>query len=81
MSLTRCLGIVIGRIATDGSFSIDVFFFDGHYAKAIATKSVPNTARKVSFPETSISNSSMIKSDLYNIGRGHETPRSSLKSP
>ncbi len=32
-------------------------------------------------PETSIPDSSIITSDLYKIGRGHETPRLSPKSP
>ncbi len=81
MCSTHCSGSMIGRIAIDGSFPIEVIFFDGHRAKAIAAKSVPNTARKVSPPETSILDSSMIKSDLYKIGRGHETPRLSPKSP
>ena len=52
-----------------------IFFFDSHRAEAIAAKSMPNTAREVSLPETSISDLSMIKSNLYEIGRGHETLR------
>ena len=53
MSLMRDLGVRTGRITTDGSSLINVIFF-GYYAMAIAAKSVPNMARKVSLPETSI---------------------------
>jgi hypothetical protein len=76
MCLTRCSGSTIGRVAINGSLLIGViFFFDSHRAEAIAAKSMPNTAREVSLPETSISDLSMSKSNLYEIGRGHETLR------
>ena len=74
-------GSTFGPVTIDRSLPIDIIFFDGHCAEAIAAKSVPNTARKVSLPETSILDSSTSKSDLYKIGRGHETPRPSPNSP
>ena len=60
---------MFGRIVIDRSLPINIIFFDGHRAEAIAAKSVPNMARKVSLPETSVSDSLMIKSDQYKIGR------------
>jgi hypothetical protein len=46
-------------------------------------RSSPCQIRPGSFtpPETSILDSSIITSDLYKIGRGHETPRLSPRSP
>ena len=81
MCLTRLFGSTFGPVTIDRSLPIDVMFFDGHCAEAIAAKSVPNTARKVSLPETFILDSLTSKSDLYKIGWGHETPRPSPNSP